>query len=390
MKHFIITGKNGSGKTSLIEALSRYLNDICGEENVRNAKKPLRQVQKNLNYQVDHNREADTIEDTKKSIEFWQNTIYKNDSGLEAEFNKDIPYVNAAFKRSEFVLACFNAERKFEADEPKHIEKIRIKDSYSIYEEPRKEFIKYLVDKKVSQSLYQTKNDLKKAKVLATWFNSFEALLRDIYEDQTLILDFDIDSFSFHIIQDGRDAFDFNTMSAGYAAVLDIAVGIIMRMEHQTGGQFVFDMPGIVLIDELEAHLHYELQKKILPFLCKVFPNIQFIISTHSAFILNSISNAVIYDLEKEILVKDGLSEYPYEGIIEGYFKVSTLAEELKEKFDRYKKLVTKNKLTNDDYSEIARLSLFLDEIPDYLALDLTTEYQRLKMEFMHRKDTHG
>ena len=37
---------------------------------------------------------------------------------------------------------------------------------------------------------------------------------------------------------------------------------------------------------------------QILPFLCRVFPDIQFIVSTHSAFILNSIENAAIFDLE--------------------------------------------------------------------------------------------
>lgn len=53
-----------------------------------------------------------------------------------------------------------------------------------------------------------------------------------------------------------------------------------------------YDIEGIVLIDELETHLHIELQKKILPFLTGFFPKIQFISSTHSPYILNSISNA--------------------------------------------------------------------------------------------------
>ena len=146
-------------------------------------------------------------------------------------------------------------------------------------------------------------------------------------------------------------------------------------------------MPGIVLIDELETHLHYELQKKVLPFLCSVFPNIQFVVSTHSAFILNSIDNAVIYDLENRTLVKNGLSDVPYEGIIKGYFDVSTMSRELQEKFERYKALVGKNILSDDDLAEIARLSIALDEIPDYLSPELAAEYQRLKTEFNRRED---
>ena len=164
-------------------------------------------------------------------------------------------------------------------------------------------------------------------------------------------------------------------------------VGIIMRMEQHTNGQFEFDMPGIVLVDEIETHLHYELQKKVLPFLCTIFPNIQFIVSTHSAFILNSIENAVIYDLENKVTVQNGLSDVPYDGIIEGYFDVSTLSKELQSKFERYKELVKKKNLTDEDFAEIKRLALYLEEIPDYLALDVTTEYRRLKLEFEHRED---
>ena len=88
----------------------------------------------------------------------------------------------------------------------------------------------------------------------------------------------------------------------------------IIRMEKQTNHSFDFYIPGIVLIDEIEAHLHLEMQRTILGMLTAMFPNIQFIVSTHSPFILNSISNAVIYDLEKKMIVKDGLSNVPYGG----------------------------------------------------------------------------
>ena len=91
-------------------------------------------------------------------------------------------------------------------------------------------------------------------------------------------------------------------------------------------------LPGIVLIDEIETHLHLELQKKILSFLTTLFPNIQFIVSTHSPFILNSLENAVIYDLEKKMLVKDGLSDIPYDGIVEGYFGASVFIRKTERK----------------------------------------------------------
>lgn len=136
---------------------------------------------------------------------------------------------------------------------------------------------------------------------------------------------------------DGRNEFDFNTLSSGYAAVLDIVVDLIMRMEKTSNRRFEYNMHGIVLIDEIETHLHLELQREILGLLTTVFPNIQFVVTTHSPFVLNSIENAVIYDLENHTLVKYGLNNVPYDGIVEGYFNVNSLSRELSRKFEEYK-----------------------------------------------------
>lgn len=179
-------------------------------------------------------------------------------------------------------------------------------------------------------------------------------------------------------------------LSSGYAAILDIVADLMIRMEKQTGRKFRYDIPGIVFIDEIETHLHLELQKKILKLLTAMFPAIQFIVTTHSPFILNSLDDAVIYDLEQHILVENGLADIPYDGIVEGYFKSSVLSEKLKEKFEKYQALVKKDVLMDEDFEEIAGLEMFLDEIPDYLALGLTTEYQRLKLELSKREDIDG
>ena len=163
-------------------------------------------------------------------------------------------------------------------------------------------------------------------------------------------------------------------------------VDLIIRMEKQLNRSFDFAIPGIVLIDEIETHLHLELQKNIMKLLTTVFPNIQFVVSSHSPFILNSLDNVIIYDLENKMLVENGLSDVPYSGIVEGYFKADELSDELRDKFDAYKELANKPNLDDDDYEQIADLEMYLDEIPDYLALNLTTEYQELKTKLRARE----
>lgn len=184
------------------------------------------------------------------------------------------------------IFAYYKAEREFQVEEYKNIEKIEFQDKYSIAENPGIKFTKYLVDLKATQAFTK---DKEKAEKINKWFHAFENI---------------------------ND--------------------LIIRMEAKSGLRTAFDMEGVVLVDEIETHLHLELQKKVLPILIALFPNIQFIITTHSPFILSSIDNAVIYDLQNRTRVENGLENLPYEGIVEGYFKADTLSAELREKFERY------------------------------------------------------
>lgn len=131
-------------------------------------------------------------------------------------------------------------------------------------------------------------------------------------------------------------------------------------------------------------------RKKILKFLTTIFPNIQFIITTHSPFILNSLDNIVIYDLEKRILVENGLTNVSYEGIVESYFNVDTMSDEILSKFNEYKELVLKSEiaeLSPKEYIQIDKLEQTLDTIPNYLSIEFVAEYNRLKLELESRGD---
>lgn len=357
MKHLILTGKNGSGKTSLLNAIAFFLNSITRPSDPVDAMTYLEMDQKN------------------------------STSGVMLSMSCPLSSIRPEFEKGNFIVAYYKADRVFEAQVPRHVEKVELKNDYAIMESPREDFIKYLLDLKMTQALAVSNSKKEKAERIKLWFDNFQDLLKKIFEDNSVQLIFDEDTFKFQILMDGRESFDFNTLSSGYAAILDIVVDLIIRMEKKTNKVFDFSIPGIVLIDEVDTHLHLALQKKILELLVTIFPNIQFIVSTHSPFILNSLENAVIYDLEKYVLVKDGLADVPYSGIVEGYFNSDSMSAVLREKYDRYRTLVQKKELTDDDFEEIADLEMYLNEIPDYLALNITTEYQRLKMELRNRGD---
>lgn len=104
--------------------------------------------------------------------------------------------------------------------------------------------------------------------------------------------------------RNGRDVFDLYSLSSGFASALDIILDLMLRMEAHTNRTFDFDMQGIVLIDELETHLHIELQRSIMDLLTTVFPNIKFIISTHSPCVLNAVEFQV-YPMDDNALITE-------------------------------------------------------------------------------------
>lgn len=385
-KNLIITGKNGSGKTCLLDALAKHLQSLASEDAFGEYSKYLKNIQESLN-RTHRNQNLGTINQIHEDVISWKNKLFEINNGLDILFNIDASSIYKYFNDGEFVLAYYKADRVFQIEEVKNVEKISLNTKYLIEEKPSSKFVKYLVDLKVTEALALTNGKERKAQQIASWFQSLEDHLKVIFDDQSLQLVFDDDVFNFYISINGRNNFDFNTLSGGYSAILDIVVDLIMRMEKISNRRFDYTVPGIVLIDEIEAHLHLELQKNIMKFLTAIFPNIQFIVTTHSPFVVNSLDNVIIYDLENGILVENGLTNVPYKGIVEGYFRVDSCSKKLKDKFERYKKLVKKKYLEDEDFAEISRLQIYLEKIPDYLALDISTEYQMLKLEFEGRND---
>lgn len=386
-KHLIITGKNGSGKTSLLDALARQLDYLSFQNDIvstGNASTALNWELYRLNSKDETDSQLFGAQDHLKEDE-GKYMIVK--AGLSLYLSVPKEGMQSHFKRGEYVLAYYQANRRFDAAIPKHVEKVGFKDNYGIRETPRNEFVKYILDLKMTEALARMSGKTVRAESIKKWFMNFENLLRQILGDNSVKLDFDEETFAFSIHQDGRIPFSFLELSDGYAAILDIVVDLMVRMEKHTEGRPDFDLPGIVLIDEIETHLHLELQRYVMAFLTNLFPNIQFIISTHSPFVLSSVQNATVFDLENKTIVNNGLTDLPYDGIVRGYFKVDDLSNELRSKYERYKELVVKDILTDNDMEEIAGLEMYLDEIPDYLALGISTEYRRLKADFESRED---
>lgn len=72
-----------------------------------------------------------------------------------------------------------------------------------------------------------------------------------------------------------------NDLAAGYRSILTMIGDMIVRLSNNQSDGYE-DLKGIALIDEIDAHLHPKYQYELPKLLSEVFPNIQFIVSTHS------------------------------------------------------------------------------------------------------------
>jgi predicted ATP-binding protein involved in virulence len=102
----------------------------------------------------------------------------------------------------------------------------------------------------------------------------------------------------FSIRQNNKPPYTFQTLSAGYRAIFDIYADLLLRTEYFKVSPT--ELKGVVFIDEIDSHLHVSLQRLILPFFTESFPHVQFIVTTHSPFVLMSTRDTVVYDLDKE------------------------------------------------------------------------------------------
>jgi predicted ATP-binding protein involved in virulence len=121
--------------------------------------------------------------------------------------------------------------------------------------------------------------------------DSVVALLNDgLLPDGAKIREYDADGF---LVSQGDLVLPLDQLSDGYRTVTALVLDIVSQL-HRAFGEFkVEHLPdhvrvpygGVVLIDEIDVHLHIEWQKRIGFWFKKHFPNIQFIVTTHSPFI---------------------------------------------------------------------------------------------------------
>lgn len=358
-KNLILTGANGSGKTKFIN----YLHTALSNKIQHRKNKPVSEIKKSI---ATFESLVDSTNPSHPSYLHYKNTLSDLQNTLaEAESYpleiQDVDHFVVRYHDKKAMCINFEATRQATISKPSGSvskEDLIKKAPYSEKNSAVSIFESYLVSQKTMQAYSEApsiENNQQKAKLIKAWFDKLEQDFQELFEDRSLRLTFNSNSQSFLISQKNKQPFSFQTLSSGFSSILSIYAEMFTRAELWSVSPI--DLDGVVFIDEIDAHLHISLQRKIFHFLVKSFSNVQFIISTHSPFVLSSVSDAIIFDLGRKETISTNLSMYSYSAVVEGIFGSSTKSQILEE-------LIAKlSTLLSSETQDLVALKEIIDKI---------------------------
>lgn len=130
--------------------------------------------------------------------------------------------------------------------------------------------------------------------------------------------DFDLDDIAVEF--SNGDRFPFGFLSDGQRSMAALAADIALRCV-QLNPHFAGDAPrktkGVVLIDELDLHLHPNWQRVVIRNLTSIFPKLQFVATTHSPFIVQSLAGQGLVNLSASGPLEERKELYSVEDVAE-------------------------------------------------------------------------
>lgn len=330
-RNLIIVGDNGAGKTKFLSALNSYLLQVFNQEN----NLTLEQLKINKKIHTDQLISlpvgSHAYQSQVGNIEYYDSLISERDK-FDVIFSQSSDIFNEVKRRNVF-LRFFEAHRRYVSNASNLLTSVD-----NLFDEFKSNaihnlnfgtsdfFERYLVSMSNYALIEKGANGIDEYERVVKIIEKIEIDLKELFEDTSLKLVFNRRKLRMEIEQDNKEPFSLSRLPSGFASILAIYAELIMLSELSEKNKG--EIKGVVLIDEIDAHLHVTVQKKVFEFFSKSFPGIQFIITTHSPFVVQSVSDAIIYNLSNDEQMED-LSIYSYTSIVKGLLGESSNSIEL-------------------------------------------------------------
>ncbi|QYX54864.1 ATP-binding protein [Pseudomonas sp. S07E 245] len=312
-KNLLITGSNGSGKTWLLKHLEQILHHelMMPTPSIKELQAEL----DSLKAKGDPEGRGDNYYEHIRNTERIEQALSRSNHRILIDRTS-----NASITPHEFSM-FFEATRQASIPSPSSIGSVttskaqwRSSINGNSVGGVLEQHLSNLKQRAATAIAYDKDEEL--AKRIENWFSILESNIGLLMEDDSTKLLYDSEKYTFVISRNNKRDTDLQSLSSGYSSIFSIYSEILMRTEVLEITPS--DYEAVAFIDEIETHLHVSLQRLILPFLTNTFPKVQFIVTTHSPFIITSTTDAIAYDISTNSVVDEDLSLYPYTAVMKG------------------------------------------------------------------------
>lgn len=376
----LLVGVNGSGKSSILDLVAMFLNTFVI--------KLLGKSSRELDYALtmfDINIEAqETIDkivlstnknNNESNVLTWE--IKRDFKGGKSNYKKLNAFVanyQASFRENENqsvpIFKYFHAQRSLsEKDKSAPSKKRYIAEQFKAYEgafDRAFEFDKFMTwfleeenkenRKKVSlKDFSYTNKQLESVRQAITSFlGNFPAVKYENLRVEDRPFNVKSNEKSAFVIDKNGQAYNLKQLSDGEKSLILMVADIAYRLAlANPNAEYCLTGEGIILIDEIDLHLHPAWQREVIPCLTKTFPNIQFLATTHSPQVLSNVSSDKVYLIEDFEIVLNTPPTYGNDSntILEDLFEVNPRPLHTESKFNKFYEL-----LDAEEYVEASKI----------------------------------
>ena len=196
---------------------------------------------------------------------------------------------------------------------------------------------------------------------------------------------FDLDThrlvLNFESADGSLQKFAMDEMSDGYKNTLSMIGDIAYRMavlNPMLGDKVLEETSGVIVIDEIDLHLHPQWQQTIISDLNTIFPKIQFIVSSHAPAVINSVAKEQIRILDNGEIYMPAAQTYGRDAnsILREVMKVSERPMDIKQRMNLFYSYMDEN-----NYQEADKILTEIESIVGTTDPDIAAARTSLDLE---------